>query len=266
MPKTAPGLFRHLPAGLLNALFPVVRLLHGLFYLLVHTLGRPFRSGAVLPAPLAKGRVLSVCSSWEGGVPKFPKASVFISPLGILGDRQKSGWVASFGGHGGLDKAGAHLVTLHSENVLAHSIIAPAAGCPLPAACLRTHSLPIIVVCLFDAAVMERLVREGHKLFPGAIGENVVLADLPWKQLIAPGCRLRLGCTVLLEISEVTAPCGTIKGAFTKARCPLPRRVGQAAAHTPAPLNRLRAPGCAHLQGQNSLVRAVGTGPPPPPC
>jgi hypothetical protein len=40
-------------------------------------------------------------------MPKRSRRRAFVTPLGLLGDRQRAEWVAGFGGHGGLDKAGA---------------------------------------------------------------------------------------------------------------------------------------------------------------
>ena len=170
--------------------------------------------GAALPSkPLATGRVVHTAVAWAGGVPKHSRQRVFVSKLGCLGDRQASEWVASFGGHGGVDKA----------------------------------------VCLFDAAVIESLAAKGHPIAPGAAGENITVAGaqhplalasprlqgacclrpvrcptpesaglsappagLPWARCAAPGALLQTARGVRLRISEVTAPCGTIKGCFLK--------------------------------------------------
>jgi len=51
---------------------------------------------------------------------------------------------------------------------------------------------------------------------PGCVGENFTLAGLPWSDCARPGARIALGRDVLLEISEVTAPCGTTKIGFLK--------------------------------------------------
>lgn len=114
MPKTTPfrgPILGSIPPSVLNAAFPLIRIASQLLALLLHTLfAAPLRLLRLLrrgdPAPLAVGRVVGVSSSWAGGVPKHPRSAVFVSRLGVLGDRQKSEWVASFGGHGGVDKAG----------------------------------------------------------------------------------------------------------------------------------------------------------------
>ena len=50
---------------------------------------------------------------------------------------------------------------------------------------------------------------------PGAAGENIDIASLPWAS-VRPGARIQLGADVLLEISEVTSPCASTKGGFLK--------------------------------------------------
>ena len=112
MPYTnpLPGPLKHLPVRPLNLLFPYVRLLHQLLHLCAFTLRLPLRllwGEGRAELPVATGRVLQVASSWRGGVPKQARSRLFLSPLGALGDLQKENWLASFGGHGGMLKAGA---------------------------------------------------------------------------------------------------------------------------------------------------------------
>ncbi len=110
MPKTSPlrgAAWALVPVWLLNAAFPALRLLSQLLCLLAHTARALLRrSAAAAPPALAVGTVAHVCASWRG-VPKHPRRAAFVAPLGLLGDRQRSAWIAGFGGHGGLDKAGA---------------------------------------------------------------------------------------------------------------------------------------------------------------
>jgi MOSC domain-containing protein YiiM len=176
MPVRSPS--RFVPPSLLNKLFPPLRVLHQLFSLLVYTLLLPFTLLLLRHSPppplLPPGRVLHVAASWRGRVPKRSLRSAFVSRTGVLGDRQASPLVASWGGHGGLDKA----------------------------------------VCLFDAGVMRSLSAAGHPISPGAIGEQLLIDGLPWAEVARPGALLQIGRDVLLEISEVTMPCGTIRGSF----------------------------------------------------
>lgn len=107
-PLRAAGLSL-LPPRLLNAAFPYVRLAAQLLSLLLFHVLAPFRRALRRrdPAPLATGAVVAVCAKWAGGVPKPPRFAAFVSRLGLLGDAQRSEWIAAWGGHGGVDKAGA---------------------------------------------------------------------------------------------------------------------------------------------------------------
>ena len=112
MPKTSPlrgALLSLLPARVLNAAFPLSRLLSQLLALLFFQAFVPFRRAFRRrdPPALASGRVAAVCATWAGGVPKPQRRAAFVSRLGVLGDTQRSEWIASWGGHGGVDKAGA---------------------------------------------------------------------------------------------------------------------------------------------------------------
>jgi MOSC domain-containing protein YiiM len=185
MPKSNPlrsPLLRALPLPLLNALFPAARLLCQLWWLLTHLLHLLLPSTQPPQQSRAVGRLVHVGYSWSG-LPKVSRRRAFATPLGLVGDRCRSAWVASWGGHGGVDKA----------------------------------------VCLFDAARVDALRLEGHPIRPGDVGDNLLVAGLPWKEAARPGQRLRIcrpgstrGGGVLLEISEVTAPCGTTKPPFLK--------------------------------------------------
>jgi MOSC domain-containing protein YiiM len=58
-----------------------------------------------------------------------------------------------------------------------------------------------------------RLQREGHPIAPGAIGENLTIAELPW-ELMTPGRVVTIG-DVQLELTKYADPCRTIALAFT---------------------------------------------------
>ena len=68
-------------------------------------------------------------------------------------------------------------------------------------------------LCLYALEHIQRLQAEGHKIFPGSVGDNVTVSGLDWSTL-APGSRLALGDEVLVEISSYTNPCKTIKDSF----------------------------------------------------
>jgi MOSC domain-containing protein YiiM len=47
---------------------------------------------------------------------------------------------------------------------------------------------------------------------PGALGENVTIGGLPWRE-VRPGARLRVG-GVDVEVTGYTSPCSKLAGAF----------------------------------------------------
>ena len=77
----------------------------------------------------------------------------------------------------------------------------------------RVHGGPRRAVCLFSLDVIARLRAEGHPIAPGTTGENVTVGGLDWS-CVRPGTRLRLGETVLLEVTRYTAPCANIAASF----------------------------------------------------
>ena len=77
----------------------------------------------------------------------------------------------------------------------------------------RFHGGPQRAVCLFSLDVIARLRAEGHPIAPGTTGENVTVGGLDWS-CVRPGTRLRLGETVLLEVTRYTAPCANIAASF----------------------------------------------------
>lgn len=76
----------------------------------------------------------------------------------------------------------------------------------------RYHGGPDRAVCLYSTEIIEALAAEGHAISPGAIGENVTLAAIDWRE-VTPGVRLRIG-SVEVEVVSYAAPCKTIAGAF----------------------------------------------------
>lgn len=67
------------------------------------------------------------------------------------------------------------------------------------------HGRPWQALCIWSLEVIEALNAQGHHLVPGATGENVTVAGLPWAEVRA-GVRLALG-SVLCEVSSYTEPC-----------------------------------------------------------
>ncbi len=77
---------------------------------------------------------------------------------------------------------------------------------------LKVHGGPDKALCLFSLEIILDLQREGHPVFPGSCGENLVITGLDWSSL-APGAIMKLG-DVLIEITGYTTPCGSLKSSF----------------------------------------------------
>ena len=77
----------------------------------------------------------------------------------------------------------------------------------------RHHGGPERALCLYSLEHILALQREGHPIYPGAIGENVTVAGLDWN-LLVPGVQLRLGEGVEIAVTSYTAPCSNIAPAF----------------------------------------------------
>ncbi len=75
------------------------------------------------------------------------------------------------------------------------------------------HGGPERALCLFSLERIEALQAEGHPIAPGDVGENITIAGLEW-DAVDPGRRLRLGETVLVEITRYTQPCTKIRASF----------------------------------------------------
>jgi len=78
---------------------------------------------------------------------------------------------------------------------------------------LRHHGGPERAVCLYPIEAIDKLHAEGHAIVPGAIGENVTVQGLDWSA-VTPGCHLRLGESVVLEVTRFTSPCTNIMPVF----------------------------------------------------
>lgn len=71
----------------------------------------------------------------------------------------------------------------------------------------RIHGGPERALCLYALERILALQREGHPVFPGALGENVTTEGLDFAD-VRPGDRLELG-TALVEVTRYTTPCAT---------------------------------------------------------
>lgn len=79
----------------------------------------------------------------------------------------------------------------------------------------KIHGGPTRALCLYSLERILALQKEGHPIYPGATGENVVLTGLDWDSVI-PGAVLTLGDSVRIEITQYTEPCPKITNAFMK--------------------------------------------------
>ncbi|MDE2668175.1 MAG: MOSC domain-containing protein [Chloroflexota bacterium] len=76
------------------------------------------------------------------------------------------------------------------------------------------HGGPERALCLFSLERIKALQAEGHPIGPGGAGENITITGLDW-DAVAPGTQLRLGESVLIEITGYTAPCYKIEANFS---------------------------------------------------
>jgi MOSC domain-containing protein YiiM len=73
----------------------------------------------------------------------------------------------------------------------------------------KFHGGPDRALCLYSLELMEKLQAEGHPIFPGSIGENVLIGGLDWS-VLRGGSRIALGDAVSVELTKTATPCKTI--------------------------------------------------------
>lgn len=123
-------------------------------------------------AKVKTGRVVAVCASPAGGVPKYPQLQVEVGPHGVVGDYH----------------AGAF--NRHKKK-----------GEPEP----NRRQLTIVAQEVLD----EVNLLLGIQLKPGDLAENVTVWGLGDLSDLQPGDRLRLG-PVLVEVTAQNQPCSTV--------------------------------------------------------
>ncbi|HUS33523.1 MAG TPA: MOSC domain-containing protein [Kofleriaceae bacterium] len=77
----------------------------------------------------------------------------------------------------------------------------------------KFHGGPDRALCLFSVEVIEALQAEGHPIYPGSTGENVLISGLDWTKL-AEGTRIALGDEVIVALTRTTTPCKQIADSF----------------------------------------------------
>ncbi len=68
---------------------------------------------------------------------------------------------------------------------------------------------PDSAVLLLTRDVIETYAREGYRVRPGSLGENITLEDLPFEAL-AVGQRWRLGPRAVVQLSRPCTPCSEL--------------------------------------------------------
>ena len=80
----------------------------------------------------------------------------------------------------------------------------------------RYHGGPQRAVCLFSEEVISILQAEGHPVYPGSVGENILLREVDW-ELVAIGSKFHFD-ELVLEVTSDAPPCKTIGDSFTNSR------------------------------------------------
>ena len=76
----------------------------------------------------------------------------------------------------------------------------------------RHHGGPLRAVCLLEEWVLKRLQHDGHPIFPGSTGENMLISGFSPGDL-GIGSQLCVGPVQLL-ITSAAVPCKTIRDSF----------------------------------------------------
>jgi len=77
---------------------------------------------------------------------------------------------------------------------------------------MKHHGGPNRAVCLFSTEIMNQLQSEGHPIYPGSVGENVLIQGIPWEK-VSIGTQFHFD-HVILEVTSDAPPCRTIKDSF----------------------------------------------------
>ena len=116
------------------------------------------------------GIVISTNSSTDGGIPKFQKDFIEIYQYGVVGDF-----------HSGKNNFHANKNNINRQiTIVSNEIL--------------------------------KLINEsiGEKLFPGSLGENILVEGLGYLEDIENGTKIKFGENVILEITDQNQPCSTL--------------------------------------------------------
>tara|TARA_B100000945_G_scaffold134178_1_gene107136 strand:- start:244 stop:720 length:477 start_codon:yes stop_codon:yes gene_type:complete len=116
------------------------------------------------------GTVISTNSSTDGGIPKFQKDFIEIYKYGVVGDFHSG----KYNFHANKNNINRQ-ITIVSNEIL-------------------------------------KLINEsiGEKLFPGSLGENILVEGLGYLENIENGTKIKFGKNVILEITDQNQPCSTL--------------------------------------------------------
>jgi MOSC domain-containing protein YiiM len=79
---------------------------------------------------------------------------------------------------------------------------------------LKYHGGPDRAVCIYALERLLAFQAEGHPVYPGATGENLTLTGVDWDQIV-PGVLMRIGESLLIEITGYADPCPDLLPYFT---------------------------------------------------
>ncbi len=81
----------------------------------------------------------------------------------------------------------------------------------------QAHGGPERALCLYSLELLQALQVEGHPIFAGAMGENLLISGLDWEKMV-PGVKLQIGKGVLVEVTRYTTPCSNLTDYFTDSK------------------------------------------------
>jgi len=117
------------------------------------------------------GTVISTNSSAESGIPKLQKDFIEIYKYGVMGDYH-SGKTNFHANKNNINRQ----ITIVSNEIL--------------------------------NSINESI---GKKLFPGSLGENILVEGLGYLEDIKNGTKMKFGTNVVLEVTEQNQPCSTLQ-------------------------------------------------------
>ena len=138
----------------------------------------------------------------EAALAALSRAGRALAAHGYAMPRQQGRVAGVFLGDGGVPKRAVSAAEVGSDGVAGDR-----------QSTRKHHGRVWQALCLWSADVVQALVAEGHPIFPGACGENLLLSGIEWAAL-RPGARIQIG-TVLAEVSMPTIPCKQIRPFFT---------------------------------------------------